>query len=298
MMVKQAYSTDRLILNPMKTPDAPFILKLLNSPGWLEFIGDRKIRDIAGATQYIENFDNSSDAIFWVVAEKSSQEPLGVVSLIQRTYLPFPDIGFAFMPEFSKKGFAFEAANCIFENSITTANYKVVLGTTLQSNVNSQRLLERLGLVYVKNILIDEEDLMLYSSDRNRTEIDLLIEDFYASFKNTTVDWGPFYDFFTADATIVKMEAGHRQVFDVESFLAPRKALLRGGVLTDFSEVEVKQSTQIEGALAHRFSSYKKNGLWDGKLYVGQGNKSFQFVQTRNGWKIQSLTWEKIETTS
>ena len=45
--------TERLILKPTQPEDASFLLALLNSPKWLEHIGDRNVHSIAEAEQYI-----------------------------------------------------------------------------------------------------------------------------------------------------------------------------------------------------------------------------------------------------
>ena len=36
--------TERLILRQFTTGDSKFIVELLNSPGWIEYIGDRNIK--------------------------------------------------------------------------------------------------------------------------------------------------------------------------------------------------------------------------------------------------------------
>jgi len=45
--------TDRLILRWMSTEDAEFIRGLLNEPSWLRFIGDRGVRTLQDARDYI-----------------------------------------------------------------------------------------------------------------------------------------------------------------------------------------------------------------------------------------------------
>ena len=47
--------TDRLILSEFALDDAPFILEMLNDPAWLQFIGDRGIRTLDDARDYIVN---------------------------------------------------------------------------------------------------------------------------------------------------------------------------------------------------------------------------------------------------
>ena len=45
--------TERLQLREYTLADAPFIFKLMNSPGWLQYIGDRKIASVRDAENYI-----------------------------------------------------------------------------------------------------------------------------------------------------------------------------------------------------------------------------------------------------
>ncbi|WP_430612181.1 GNAT family N-acetyltransferase [Flavobacterium sp. JP2137] len=163
-MFHKILTSERLVLEPMQVADAPFILELVNTPGWLTFIGDRQVSSLESAVNYINTFDNNADALFWVVKSKSEAIPLGVVSFIQRSYLPYRDIGFAFLPQYSKKGYAFEAANRIFEHVKQDPDFQVLLATTLTTNENSQRLLEKLGLIYIQKITVGEELLMVYSS--------------------------------------------------------------------------------------------------------------------------------------
>jgi len=47
--------TDRLILRRLSTDDAEFILQLLNEPSFLRFIGDKGVRTLRDARDYISN---------------------------------------------------------------------------------------------------------------------------------------------------------------------------------------------------------------------------------------------------
>ena len=46
--------TNRLQLHKMTIEDAPFILELVNTPAWHQYIGDRGIKTIEQAQKYIE----------------------------------------------------------------------------------------------------------------------------------------------------------------------------------------------------------------------------------------------------
>ena len=47
--------TERLILREFTLADAHLVLHLLNSSGWLEFIGDRNVKSEAQAIEYLKN---------------------------------------------------------------------------------------------------------------------------------------------------------------------------------------------------------------------------------------------------
>ena len=47
--------TERLFIRPINLSDKSFILELLNSDGWLKFIGDRKVNNDSAAENNIQN---------------------------------------------------------------------------------------------------------------------------------------------------------------------------------------------------------------------------------------------------
>jgi hypothetical protein len=96
--------------------------------------------------------------------------------------------------------------------------------------------------------------------------------------------------------TIIIKKAGLLQtVYDLNGFIEPRKKLLSGGTLIDFSESEIEEETKIVGNIAQRFSRYQKSGNLNGKHFTEYGNKFFQFVKISNGWKINAVIWEDDE---
>jgi len=87
--------TARLLIEPLQSSDHPFILDLVNTPGWLEFIGDRNLHSVSEAIVYINKIINNPSIKYWVIKLKESAIPIGIVSFIKRDYLQFHDIGFA-----------------------------------------------------------------------------------------------------------------------------------------------------------------------------------------------------------
>jgi hypothetical protein len=97
---------------------------------------------------------------------------------------------------------------------------------------------------------------------------------------------------FLPGAVIVRTCGGEPTVYDVEGFIAPRRALLCGGTLTDFAEWELRGHTEIFGDIAHHFGSYAKAWLQDGEPRGGRGMKTLQFVRTPIGWRISAVAWD------
>ena len=161
--------TDRLTFRQLTLADAPFIVELVNTPGWLRFIGERNIKTSEQAENYLENGPIASYAQngfgLYGVELKSEKTLIGMCGLIKRETLPDPDIGFAFLPEFTGSGFAFEAANAVMSLATNTLKLPVVLAITLPENEPSRKLLEKIGLKFVRMTSSpDKEELMLYSN--------------------------------------------------------------------------------------------------------------------------------------
>jgi len=159
--------TDRLILRELTVEDAPFMLELVNDADWLRFIGDRGIRSVADAGAYILS---GPVAMYrrlgfglWHVALKNGT-PIGVCGLIKRETLDHVDIGFAFLPDFRGRGYAYEAALASLNYGRDILGLDRIVATTTLDNAASGRLLEKLGLKFERVIrpAAERPDLKLY----------------------------------------------------------------------------------------------------------------------------------------
>lgn len=163
--------TERLRLRPLSADDAPFILELLNEPSWIRFIGDRGVHTLDDARRYIAEGPCAMYALhglgLMMVETKGERESLGICGLIRRASLPDVDIGFAFLPRFWGKGFAFEAAAATLEHARRDLGLRRILAITSLDNESSIRLLEKLGLRYERTIRMpgEDEDLKLFAVD-------------------------------------------------------------------------------------------------------------------------------------
>lgn len=152
--------TERVHISLMNTGDAAFMMELMNTQGWLTFIGDRNIRTLEAAQHYIRAVLDRDDACYYIVRVRQDHEPIGVLSFLQRPYLPDKDLGFAFLPSFQGRGYAFEAASALLDT--LKDEHERILATTFPDNSRSIRLLELLGFRYHSTFRQDEMQLCLY----------------------------------------------------------------------------------------------------------------------------------------
>ena len=162
--------TERLILREMDSAiDAEFIFELLNTPKFIQYIGDRGVRNVEQAAAFIENRYRQSyrDNGFglYAVERKIDNVPIGLCGFVKRDTLPGPDIGFAFLPEFESYGYGFESADAMMKYGRDTLGFTQVLAITSQDNAVSGRLLEKLGFKFDKLMESGEETLKLFTSD-------------------------------------------------------------------------------------------------------------------------------------
>jgi RimJ/RimL family protein N-acetyltransferase len=163
--------TERAILREVVETDSEFILDLLNQPSFIKYIGDRNVRTIEEARDYIETrFTNSYRQFgfgMWAVESKESGETMGLCGFVKRDSLPDADIGFAFLPQFEKKGYAFESAAASMKYGQNVLKLPRVLAITSKDNFSSQKLLGKIGLKFERLISLpaDAEELKLFSTD-------------------------------------------------------------------------------------------------------------------------------------
>ena len=161
--------TERLSLRELTVDDAEFILTLLNEPSFLRYIGDKKVRNLDDARQYILNGPVASHERHGFglncVELRESRTPIGMCGLLKRDELPDPDIGFALLPYFWNKGFAFEAAEAVLKDARERLKIQRILAITSLDNEASINLLQRLGFRFEEVVQLSPngEQLRLFS---------------------------------------------------------------------------------------------------------------------------------------
>ena len=152
-------TTERLLLRKLTATDAEFILRLLNEPSFLQFIGDKGVRNLEDARQYILNGPIASYRKhgfgLYLVALQTDNTAIGMCGLLKRDSLPDVDIGFAFVPEFWNKGYALEAAVAVMIYGKDVLKLPRIVAITNKDNHASAKLLNKIGLRFDRFITID-----------------------------------------------------------------------------------------------------------------------------------------------
>jgi len=158
--------TERLLLRQPTTDDAAFMLRLVNEPSWLQYIGDRNVHTLEEAEQYllngaIKSFETKGFG-FGIVLLKDSMVPIGMCGFVKRDFLDHPDLGFAFFPEYTRIGYALEVARATLMYGKKYLGMKDVAAITTHDNLPSIRLLKKLGFTSERTVMLGEEELLLW----------------------------------------------------------------------------------------------------------------------------------------
>lgn len=162
--------TERLVIRPFVVEDAPFLLRLLNEPSFIENITDKGVRTLDQARAYLTEGPLASYAAhghgLWMVQHQVTGNPMGMCGLIRRDTLPEVDLGYAFVPEFWGLGYAREAAAACLAWGRDTLQLRGLLAIVAPGNAASIRLLEALAFRCTGTLtLAPGDEVALYRAD-------------------------------------------------------------------------------------------------------------------------------------
>ncbi|TPN89108.1 GNAT family N-acetyltransferase [Aquimarina algicola] len=294
--------TERLLLREFTIDDADFILELVNTPQWLKYIGDKGVKTLNDAEKYLKEGPITSyrDNGFglWLVQLKNTNIAIGMCGLVNRNTLDHIDIGFAMLPDYSKKGYGFEIASATLNYAKNSLNIDKVIAITDPNNIASIQLLNKLGLHFEKTLKLSDDDSVLvfapalYTNDRKK--INDITANFYAVFANIKVkkpNVDALQELFVSNGRLTNNTYDTSEVLDLKDFISSRKKILSDGALLDFSEGEIYHKTEVFNTIAHRFSFYQKSGKLNGTHFESKGMKTIQFIKENEEWKILSVAW-------
>jgi RimJ/RimL family protein N-acetyltransferase len=166
--------TERLALRRLELNDAAFILELLNQPSFIRHIGDKGVRDLEDARNYLvtgplESYRRFGFGLYLssLRAQGAAQSPrVGICGFVKRETLPDVDIGFALLPQYAGLGYATESARAVLAYGRESLGIERILGIVAPDNAASIAVLEKIGLRFERCVVLGGEarEVRLYGS--------------------------------------------------------------------------------------------------------------------------------------
>lgn len=165
----------RLALREFALGDDEFVLRLLNDASFLRFIGDKGVRTLADARQYItksplDSYRRHGFGLY-LVSLSSDGTPIGMCGLVKRDGLQDADVGFAFLPQFRSRGYAAESAAAVLDYGRGPLGLPRIVAIAAPDNRASIAVLERIGLEYECMVRLpgDTRELQLFGPPPSAT---------------------------------------------------------------------------------------------------------------------------------
>jgi RimJ/RimL family protein N-acetyltransferase len=151
--------TNRLQLRELDLDDARFIQELLNEADFIRYIGDKGVRTLQDARDYIssgpmDSYGQNGFGLYTTCFRDGT--PIGICGLVKRDGLNDPDIGFAFLARHCSKGYAAESAAAVLDHGRHVLKLPRIVAITSAENYNSIAVLEKIGLAFERMIRLSE----------------------------------------------------------------------------------------------------------------------------------------------
>ena len=168
---KSVIQTPRVDLRELDLHDTSYILELLNEPGFIRFIGDKGVRTLADARDYllqgpIASYARNGFGLYAACLRDGT--PIGMCGLVKREGLDDPDVGFAFLSRYWSKGYAVESAGAVLAYALEVLHLERIVAITSPDNGASIAVLEKIGFKFERMIrLVDHSpELKLFGVSR------------------------------------------------------------------------------------------------------------------------------------
>ena len=167
--MKIILETNRLILREFNVNDAENIYKLDLNPNVIKYTGNSTFKNIEEAKEFLENYHDYKLNGYgrWAVITKEKNEFIGWCGLKWDKIDNETDIGFRFFEKMWNKGYATESAKACINYGFEKLNLKRIIGKAMKDNVNSIKVLKKIGLEYEQDTELDGEKAVIYRIEKN-----------------------------------------------------------------------------------------------------------------------------------
>jgi len=156
--------TPRLLLREFDIDDAQSFYDLNLNPNVIKYTGNSAFKDIEEAKEFLNNYSDYKENGFgrWAVINKATKEFIGWCGLKNDKKTDETDIGFRFFETFWNQGFATESAKACINYGFENLKLKTIIGRAMKENTASIKVLEKIGLQYVKDFNFDGQEGVIF----------------------------------------------------------------------------------------------------------------------------------------
>ena len=169
--------TDRLILRAITDDDLESMFELDSDPLVHRFLGQKPLQTQEESQRYIDHIKMQYDTYGigrWAAIEKATGEFIGWSGLkvnfedVFNGHENLIDVGYRLLPRYWGKGYATESGKAAIAYGFDELGLETIYGMTELDHHASRRVLEKIGLTYVENFVLESENLPLtfYKIDR------------------------------------------------------------------------------------------------------------------------------------
>ncbi|MEM1135480.1 MAG: GNAT family N-acetyltransferase, partial [Bacteroidota bacterium] len=158
-------NTERLILSPFTVEDAELFHRLNNDAYIRKYMWDDESIDKATAKEIIQRNDKSFKANkygIWKIQQKGNRKVIGYVGLWFFFDEPQPQLIYALLQPYTKKGYASEASIAIIEYTFENLGFEYLIAATDESHLESQKVAERLGMTFVEKRIENHKPTLFF----------------------------------------------------------------------------------------------------------------------------------------
>lgn len=164
MRPKLVIETHRAFLRELTVNDAEDFYQLNLDPDVIKYTGDKSFENIEDSKTFLQHYDQYKK--FGVgrlaVIEKETNSFIGWCGLKYSPDKNEYDIGFRFYKTYWNRGFATETAKKCLEFGFENLNLEKIVGRAIKENSGSIKVLEKIGMTFIKSILFDGKEGVLY----------------------------------------------------------------------------------------------------------------------------------------
>ncbi|NQY07109.1 MAG: GNAT family N-acetyltransferase [Flavobacteriaceae bacterium] len=160
--------TERCYLREFILEDAQDFYKLNLDPEVIQYTGDVPFTSIEEAEEFIRNYNPYQKYGFgrWAVCDTKTDDFLGFCGLKYHKNVDFVEVGYRFYKTYWNKGFATETAKACVDFAFDSIKLPVMYCQVKKENLASIRVAEKLGFVFEKNYIDEEQDdAVLFKKD-------------------------------------------------------------------------------------------------------------------------------------